>query len=546
MESFPFYSNVRCYSSCVCVFIYNKNSHNRAASRSLRLKFSQEIPAEVYTGEWIVAKGDGSLEVALVDGATGDAVRHGPGTSGKIEIVPVEGNFDPSFEDFNTNIVVGEDGRKSLLGKNPYLEMKEGNARVSGIKFKHTGKWMRKGKFRLGARFVHQPNAIRIREAVSEPFVVKDQRLKPKKRYPPSPTDEVWRLKNIAKDGPFHECLVEKKILTVKDFVVEFQKNHERLRDVLGNMSNAKWKATLDHALTCKLNARNDFTCIEKSLYEHQQVFANWENVSKTDDGASCSSFNPCLLSPSNDLAALSVAFGNSGLQHDKNNDALSILTSQPDDLSQDMQLRVFGSGNQQSHGSELSPTSAADIVSDAIASLKALNPSDTDDFSRLLSKIFELLSSDDILENSEQNSRVEHEQQFASPNNSEAAHSDEFCSDMVNEYMLGNGIHSLTLTDAGPSSSTCHQMQHNEDVNSDPGNLINGTKAPKNTFSWSYQQEELDIDDELSAGVTNKSLRAAAIPKCSIGWAKMSSFVRWFLLMKAITLHVAKKRRLC
>nr|GMC69819.1 calmodulin-binding protein 60 A-like isoform X1 [Ipomoea batatas] len=448
-------------------------SHNRAASRSLRLKFSQEMPGEVYTGEWIVAKGDGRLEVALVDGATGDAVRHGPGTSGKIEIVPVEGNFDPSFEDFNTNIVVGEDGRKSLLGKNPYLEMKEGNARVSGIKFKHRGKWMRKGKFRLGARFVHQPNAIRIREAVSEPFVVKDQRLKPKKRYPPSPTDEVWRLKNIAKDGPFHECLVEKKILTVQDFLVEFQKNRERLRDVLGNMSNAKWKATLDHALTCKLNA------------------------------TSCSSINPCLL-----------------LQHDKNNDVLSILTSQPDDLSQDMQLRIFGSGNQQSHGSELSPTSAADIVSDAIASLKALNPSNTDDFSRLLSKIFKLLSSDDILENSEQNSRVEHEQQFASPNNSEAPHSDEFCSDMVNEYMLGNGIHSLTLTDAGPSSSTCHQMQHNEDVNSDPGNLING--------------------------VTNKSLRVAAIPKCSIGWAKMSSFVRWFLLMKAITLHVAKKRRLC
>lgn len=56
--------------------------------------------------------------------------------------------------------------------------------------------------------------------------------VEPKKRYPPSPTDEVWRLKNIAKDGPFHECLVEKKILTVQDFLVEFQKNCERLRDV--------------------------------------------------------------------------------------------------------------------------------------------------------------------------------------------------------------------------------------------------------------------------------------------------------------------------
>ncbi|XP_019197279.1 PREDICTED: calmodulin-binding protein 60 A-like isoform X2 [Ipomoea nil] len=431
------------------MFIYNNSRHNRAASRSLQLKFSQEMPAVVFTGERIVAKGDGSLEVALVDGATGDVVRHGAGTSGKLEIVPVEGNFDPSFEDFDTKIVVGEDGRTSLLGENPYLEMKEGNAPVYGIKFKHTRKWMRKGKFRLGARFVHQPNGIRIREAVTEPFVVKDQRSKSKKRYPPSPTDEVWRLKNIGKEGAFHKSLVKEKIVTVKDFVVEFRKDRETLRDVLGNMSNAKWEATLDHALTCELN------------------------------GASCSSINPCVL-----------------MEHDKNNDVLSVLSSQPDDLSQDMQreLRIFGSGN------ELSPTSAADILSDAIASLKALNPSDTDDdSSRLLSKIFKLLSCDDILENSEQNSRVE--QRFASPNNLEA----ELWSDMVNEYMLGNAIHSLTLTDAGPSSSTCHhQMQHNEDLNSDPGNLINGTN---NSLRKSFLSRVLVCSEKMAFSVGKSAL---------------------------------------
>nr|GMC60388.1 calmodulin-binding protein 60 A-like isoform X2 [Ipomoea batatas]GMD24069.1 calmodulin-binding protein 60 A-like isoform X2 [Ipomoea batatas] len=301
----------------------------RAASRSLQLKFSQELPAEVFTGEWIVAKGDGSLEVALVDGATGDVVKHGPGASGKIEIVPVEGSFDPSrengsFDDFNTKIVVGEDGRTSLLGKNPYLEMKEGNAPVCGIKFKHRGKWMKKGKFRLGARFVHQPNAIRIREAVSEPFVVKDQRLKPKKCYPPSPTDEVWRLKNIGKEGVFHNRLVEKEILTVKDFLIEFSKDPKRLRDVLGNMPNAKWKATLDHALTC---------CPPQ-----------------------------IMPSPTNDLAApsSSAAFGNSELLQHENNNYCGL-------------------------GSELllSQTCSAD----ATTLLKALTQSDnTDDFSQLFS----------------------------------------------------------------------------------------------------------------------------------------------------------------
>lgn len=168
----------------MCLHIYNKNSHSRvhpAASRSLQLKFLQEVPGEVFTGECIVAKGGGTLEVALVDGSTGDLVRYGPGTSGKIEFFAVEENFDTnkenwSSEDFNRKIVVGEYGRKSLLGKSAYSKMKEGNAPVCGIKFKHTRKWMKKGKFRLGARFVDQFNSPRIREAVSEPFIVKDRR----------------------------------------------------------------------------------------------------------------------------------------------------------------------------------------------------------------------------------------------------------------------------------------------------------------------------------------------------------------------------------
>lgn len=292
---------------------------------------------------------------------------------------------------------------------------------------------------------------------------------------------------------------------------------------ILGNMPNDKWKATSDHAQTCQLNT---------IMYSY--------NV------ASCLSL-PCLSSSTNDLAAPSAAFGNSKLQHDKNNDSVINLTSQPDDLSQHLhrQLRIFDSGNQQSHGSELSP--AADIQSHEFASLNAFSQSDTDGFSQVLSL-------DDIFAMCDQQN---------APSNLEDAHSVESYSDWINELQHGGtsapDIHSLlSLSDAGPTSPTLHQMQHNEGMNSfqnlvpDIGNLIHDTKEHLQSVSLKNTcqnyQHELDID-QPSAGVTTNSLGVAGNPKRSKGWAKMSSLVRWFTLKKVIALkrlHVAKKRRLC
>lgn len=52
------------------------------------------------------------------------------------------------------------------------------------------------------------------------------------KRYPPSLSDEVWRLKNIGKDGGRCKKLYGEKILTVQDFRFLLSIDPQRLQSV--------------------------------------------------------------------------------------------------------------------------------------------------------------------------------------------------------------------------------------------------------------------------------------------------------------------------
>lgn len=53
-----------------------------------------------------------------------------------------------------------------------------------------------------------------------------------KKHYPPSLSDEVWRLEKIGKDGAFHKRLSSANINTVKDFLTLLCTDAQRLRNV--------------------------------------------------------------------------------------------------------------------------------------------------------------------------------------------------------------------------------------------------------------------------------------------------------------------------
>ncbi|WJX61409.1 Protein SAR DEFICIENT 1 [Trifolium repens] len=62
--------------------------------------------------------------------------------------------------------------------------------------------------------------SVRVREGMTEPFVVKDHRGELyKKHHPPNLKYEVWRLEKIGKDGAFHKKLTKEGITTIQEFL---------------------------------------------------------------------------------------------------------------------------------------------------------------------------------------------------------------------------------------------------------------------------------------------------------------------------------------
>ncbi|KAH6807600.1 Calmodulin binding protein-like protein [Perilla frutescens var. frutescens] len=233
-------------------------------SRSLGLQFGNVISLPVFTGTRIEGEGCTRLEVALIDLLTGEVVSSGLGSSAKVEIVVLEGDFDGDERDnwtlveFQNNIVRERDGKKPLLTGDLVMALQDGKGLVGNVMFTDNSSWTRSRKFRLGARLLDNIGGIRVREARSEPFVVRDHRGELyKKHHPPSLSDEVWRLEKIGKDGAFHKRLRKERVNTVEDFLVSHSLDPTKLRNILGaGMSAKMWDVTVEHAQTCVLGQK--------------------------------------------------------------------------------------------------------------------------------------------------------------------------------------------------------------------------------------------------------------------------------------------------
>ncbi|XP_039141903.1 calmodulin-binding protein 60 A-like isoform X1 [Dioscorea cayenensis subsp. rotundata] len=236
-----------------------------SASGSLQLQFMSKLSLPIFTGSKIEGEDCNVVNIALVDGLTGQVVMSGPESSLKVEIVVLEGDFEGdeednwTYEDFRNNIVREREGKRSLLTGDVYLELTEGIGVLGELSFTDNSSWTRSRKFRLGASIVDGCyNGTRIKEAKTEPFMVKDHRGELyKKHYPPALMDEVWRLEKIGKDGAFHKRLSIENINTVKDFLTLLYTDATRLRNILGSGMSAKmWEVTVDHARTCTLGSQ--------------------------------------------------------------------------------------------------------------------------------------------------------------------------------------------------------------------------------------------------------------------------------------------------
>ncbi|EEE56432.1 hypothetical protein OsJ_05602 [Oryza sativa Japonica Group] len=183
----------------------------------------------------------------------------------KLDIVVLEGDFNNedeegwSGEEFESHVVKEREGKRPLLTGDVQVTLKEGVGTVGELTFTDNSSWIRSRKFRLGLKISSGfCEGIRIREAKTEAFMVKDHRGELyKKHYPPALKDEVWRLEKIGKDGSFHKRLNKAGISTVEDFLRLVVRDPQKLRSILGSgMSNKMWDILVEHAKTCVLSGK--------------------------------------------------------------------------------------------------------------------------------------------------------------------------------------------------------------------------------------------------------------------------------------------------
>ncbi|KAL2932110.1 Calmodulin-binding protein 60 B [Bienertia sinuspersici] len=279
--------------------------------RNLQLHFRNRLSLPLFTGGKVEGEQGAAIHIVLIDANTGQLVTAGPESSAKLDIVVLEGDFndeddaDWTIEDFESHLVKEREGKRPLLTGDVQVTLKEGVGTLGELTFTDNSSWIRSRQFRLGLRVVTGfSEGVRIREAKTEAFTVKDHRGELyKKHYPPALTDEVWRLEKIGKDGAFHKRLNKAGIITVEDFLRFVVRDPQRLRNILGSgMSNKMWDALVEHAKTCILSGKvfiyypdgpQGVGVIFNSIYEFSGLFAgdtlikkayeNWMHVVEYD-----------------------------------------------------------------------------------------------------------------------------------------------------------------------------------------------------------------------------------------------------------------------
>lgn len=144
----------------------------------LQLDFNTRLSDTLFTSSRI-----SPMQVVIQSGNSEAVVTMGPLSSIKAEIVVLDGDFAKdenvgwTKEDFNASVVREREGRRPLLTGELVVTLRNGVGTFSNVTFTDNSSWTRSRRFRLGVRVV-ESNAIeeRIREARSEPFVVKDHR----------------------------------------------------------------------------------------------------------------------------------------------------------------------------------------------------------------------------------------------------------------------------------------------------------------------------------------------------------------------------------
>ncbi|KAK2638102.1 hypothetical protein Ddye_025897 [Dipteronia dyeriana] len=222
----------------------NPRTSTRSEEGKLQLVFVSKLYDSIFTKDKIKDENGEYVEIKLIDTIIRETVEAGDLSSIEIEIVVLEGDFgfegNWTEQEFNAKIVNRKKDKGPLLVKgNQVITLKNGVGTVDDLSFFDNSNGIKCGKFRLGARVLQSISRgqLRIKEARSEAFVVKNQRGK------------VTHVKKIEKGGKFHKALIDNNIHTESDLKQMCKTNRDKLREILKDCSNNEWDAIVQHAI---------------------------------------------------------------------------------------------------------------------------------------------------------------------------------------------------------------------------------------------------------------------------------------------------------
>lgn len=160
--------------------------------RNLQLQFKSRLSQPLFTGGKVEGEQGAAIHVVLLDTSSGRVITTGPESSAKLDVVVLEGDFnnedddDWTEEEFESHVVKEREGKRPLLTGDLQISLKEGVGTLGELTFTDNSSWIRSRKFRLGLKIASGfCESIRVREAKTEAFMVKDHRgeCKPAARF---------------------------------------------------------------------------------------------------------------------------------------------------------------------------------------------------------------------------------------------------------------------------------------------------------------------------------------------------------------------------
>ncbi|CAL5002601.1 unnamed protein product [Urochloa decumbens] len=233
----------------------------------LKLVFAKKLHTPIYTNNKLVDFEHNAIEIQLMDTRTNYMIAPPDthlGSSVRLQVLVLDGDFHCedrhawTADEFNAAIVKAREGKRPLIVGSPNVPMNNhGVSVIEDVSFTDNSSWIRCRRFRIGVRIMPGSHfGPRILEGVSDSFTVKDHRGELyEKHYPPLLTDNMWRLKNIGKDGPIDKKLESEGIRNVQEFLKLNSTDPERLRSLVG-MSDKIWSETLNHAKMCDMGRK--------------------------------------------------------------------------------------------------------------------------------------------------------------------------------------------------------------------------------------------------------------------------------------------------